>query len=1534
MHPNKNNKGNFRPPFMNQRAYYPENGYQNTVVNRQGMYMQPHMQQPQQGNMMQRGPPQQAPNHQLMTQQFQIQQQQQQQQQQQHLQQQQQQQQVAANPPNQQQQQAQQQPAMVMSSNGPVSGQQQGAGNSPATTEAAAGHTMYAAATGQPRVLYQQPHPYMAQMQYPHQYGVRMPGVPYQPAGAYVQYPTQHHQGGYPAQPVIFQQNQMRMSGPATNMFIPQNAQATAVPPIQTQSKPVVKERKNAIPIINPETKEVVKHTLSTTPNDTAADSKPKMSGIALEFKGKVTERLQRQSESHDHTNHVGAVSNEQMLPEHQSRPPVEPAQNVPAPAQLPAAAQVPAPVQPPVAEPAQPAPVEAPVEAVPPPAPVTVAPPPQLPDMSVPPPCFTQPPVEERVQVADPQESSLPVEDAMEVKPVPEEPVDTPVLEPEDPQQCEEKSVPAKDVPLAPVTAVEEVPEQREDVVVQNSVETHPTPEEVEPLEQPPQEPLKEPTPEPVNTEVVQKIEDEEPATAAQKNGEVEAEEPQVAAVEKPAAVVAPEVVVTAEEPTREVTTPISTEAQDEEEDVVEESHVDSNGRTVYNRSFMLSLRDSPLAKTSPTLPENLQMLKRSTGGGGGHGRSTSMMNTHTNDFSPMYMRGGGGMGGPNSASMVRIPSHGGGSMKGRSIGGPRKIIEAKASTTKALKTVENAWKPGGNGNIDETEKVLKNCRGILNKISPETQDRLQVQIKDLIFANEDKIQKLAELMQQKATFEKYFAPVYASIVQYIINSDPKKDNKNSISYRFKACIMSLCEKEFAKIKDEETSRKQAESALKKKLSKITDAKAREELQNEHDEKFRDKEKEARDKLMAEVEACKDEEKKAELQAEYDALEEKHRRKSVGLVTFYAQMYLKGIVVNKEVMRLFVTLVGDVAVHKSAEILCNLFVIVGAQLYRTADQKVRTEITNCVKHMKKQALSETHKRVKYMLLSATELYDNNFVAKHNAQKVTGPSTRAEVKTKMENEEIQINRDINNSTHNSGGDRGHHNRNSNDRGFRRGDRGSTGLVSSNTSNWDNLVSKDNPMKSGNQRPLKLPSSNSEEQKLGPSSNFMRWGRGSTGGGNTSQTRQPTKRIAPPPSITTTSRFATFGDDEDMDMDALTLRPNSGRSLDADKKNNNNSSSGKFSSPLQRAAESPAPKKTEPAPAPVKALSEEELKEKYKSSFDEYMNVRDVKEVATDVRTSITTANLPGYINFMLYNIIEARQSRLVLLQEAIPAALNHLASCKLAPESAIVKGFEPFMKEFDDNMCDLPKLGAIVADILSQLVNGNALSFEGAWTILKDDIFGGPDVLLLVVQRLTKLKGTVWMYSAFMKAGLDWTKIYDRMRPGAIYSKLASKEISFLFPIPLNKAEEIMGSCDVNMADRTEAKNFFIALVFPVLKDPTKEDGYALVEEEALADRFEVLLKLLTKDGKERGLDVELNMLFSMQALCALVGSGPNIAFLKDMFEDAQVTGLVSVAGFNEWSNSDETVEKEPHLGRCVTGTKTLIRDFHTRPNE
>jgi len=1530
---NKNNKANIQPPYMHTRPYYPENGYGGQNV-RGGMpYGAAQMPQGQQGAgvpmAMQRG---QQPNHQLFQQQF-IQQQHMQQQQQQ--QQQQQAQQQAGNPNQQQQppqQQPQQQQQMGMAGNGPVQGGQGGGAAAPTSDAPVIGMYpggQYVQMSQQPRGFIQpgingyQPHghAFVQRMPYPHQAYLQQP------------YPAQHHQGGM--QPG-FMLPGYRMPPAQANIFLPPGATAAAA--VQTaapQVKPVAKERKNAIKIINPNTNEEVKTPAVSGASDGAAAQPKVYSQAAIEMQRNIREKIQRQSESHDpQMNNVAPVPQEQVQPEQENHvavsAPVEAQQIVPA--------EQAAPV------PVQPAPsVEAPVvaEPAPAPAPAAVPAPTPIPDMSVPPPTFMQPPqqpcVEENVQVAEAMESALPVEEAKGVEPVREQAVEaTPVPElieevtpvAEEPE--EKSSARPKDTPVEPVAPVEEVvPKQSADPVPsQNSVELEPALEVVEAVEKPVEEPVKEASLEPKVVEEPLPVKESSPTIT--KDEVVPADTPsKTPVVEEPKAVETPEVVVTSENVASESVEAVSTPAlvEEEIEEVPEVDHRDSNGRLVYDRKFMLSLRETEFAKVPPTLPDNLHMLKRTAGGGGGHGghgRSSSMMNTQTHDFSPRYMSGGGGMGGIGSSSMVRIPhgQHHGGSMKGRSIGGVRKVIEAKVSTTKALKTVENAWKPGDNKNVSDKEKVLKILRGMLNKVSPETLDKLQVKIKDVIFENESMVEDCAELMQQKATLEKYFAPLYSSIVSFIIQSDPKREVKSSIAHRFKTHLLTLCDTEFRKIKDEETSRLKAEATLKQKLSKTTDAKVREDLQNAYDEKYKDKEKEARDKLMAEIDACKDEDKKKELQAEYDTLEEKHRRKSVGLVTFYGQLYLKNILQAAMVMKLIVKLAGDVHIHKSAEVLCSLFVVVGLNLYKTSDKTARKEIVQCVQEMKRQAQKEKDKRIKFMLLNVTELYDNNFVAKHKAQTVAGPSTKAEVKSKMENEELQIERNINNSTHNSGGN---FNRHSNDRGFRRGDRGSTGLVSGNTSNWD-TISKEGSSSASKPRPLKLVSTNSDELNLGPASGFSKWGRGSTGGGSSQQ--KPQLKISAPPSLKTSSRFgAAFGDDDDMDA----LRPG-GRN------NNRNilNRAGSTSSPFAKAA-SPAPvvKKPEPTPEPVEEVSDEKLAAKFNSCFEEYLNVRDLKEAAVDVRENIKVVNLAKYVNHMLCKLPSARSTAIKQLSEDLVNLLKHLSTSKLLTEEILKTAFQLFMNEYDDNVIDAPKLGDYVAEVIAQLVLAQVWSLTTVYEAVKE-AYEGKNLVLMVLKRLNEMNGKMYVWNMFLETKLTSKSLFNpRLGIDAVYEKLCKNGISFLLDLPYNNGDdkaavETIQKCGVNMAKREEAKNLMIACVLPVAAAAAAAKNAESISYE---DRFDAM-KLLSADSTpERLADIEMNAVFAMQAVCSMNSSNsPNIQLLADMFEDALACSLVSVDSFVRWSNSDE--EHEPNLGRCVTGTRPLIREFQVRDKE
>lgn len=140
-----------------------------------------------------------------------------------------------------------------------------------------------------------------------------------------------------------------------------------------------------------------------------------------------------------------------------------------------------------------------------------------------------------------------------------------------------------------------------------------------------------------------------------------------------------------------------------------------------------------------------------------------------------------------------------------------PRIVIKPSPVSDVELHKVKNAWKPAiptlTKKEVEDTEDdkdiacLLKNVRGILNKLTPQKYEKLLDQIKTLKIDTEEKLKRVIELIFEKAVDEPAFCIQYANLCKHLaslkvtkIEADTEKEVKLT------NLLLSTCQKEFEK--------------------------------------------------------------------------------------------------------------------------------------------------------------------------------------------------------------------------------------------------------------------------------------------------------------------------------------------------------------------------------------------------------------------------------------------------------------------------------------------------------------------------------------------------------------------------------------------------------------------------------------------------------------------------------------------------------------------------------------------------------------
>ncbi|XP_073976468.1 eukaryotic translation initiation factor 4G1 isoform X6 [Rhodnius prolixus] len=432
--------------------------------------------------------------------------------------------------------------------------------------------------------------------------------------------------------------------------------------------------------------------------------------------------------------------------------------------------------------------------------------------------------------------------------------------------------------------------------------------------------------------------------------------------------------------------------------------SPLNTDGKKVYDRDFLLEVRKNPLSTRKPDNhidPDVYRDKPHDAISSNNNNNNNNRRNVHaSNSMSlgnrgdnavPTFMRSsqsqrGGGFSNPLPYSQL-ISSKGGrgtggggggprmggggsmsGSMRDRdrmmkgggSFGGP--MTPYRGEEPQLHKTA-NSWKPARNqDNKDKsdeelkTEKLLKSVRGILNKLTPQKFETLLNHVLALPIDTNDRLTKVVHLVFSKAVDEPSFSKEYAELCRRLsLNKMPQQQQpqeqqgdqqqQQQHSASFRKLLLTKCQEEFEK--------------NKKDAGNI----------------------EARTK---EIDECTDSEKKKELKLLLEEEERRIRIKKVGLVRFIGELYKLKMLTNK-IMHGCINVLLDKIDEESLECLCKLLTTIGKELELLSDKKEFDQyFQKMLKLSQKGPDSLVSSRIRFMLQDVIELRLKNWVPRRD----------------------------------------------------------------------------------------------------------------------------------------------------------------------------------------------------------------------------------------------------------------------------------------------------------------------------------------------------------------------------------------------------------------------------------------------------------------------------------------------------------------------------------------------------------------------
>lgn len=373
-------------------------------------------------------------------------------------------------------------------------------------------------------------------------------------------------------------------------------------------------------------------------------------------------------------------------------------------------------------------------------------------------------------------------------------------------------------------------------------------------------------------------------------------------------------------------------------------------------------------------------------------------------------------------------------------------------------LNESKNAWKPQMlEAEVDtpeeerKTVELLKQFRSILNKITPENFTTLIEQLKTLNIDAVDILDKCISLVFEKAILEPSFGASYAQLCKEV--SDvfvvPLDESNNEQKAVFKKRLITQCQKEFEKHRDNEVVKNNAE-----RLKEIDDE--------------------------------KDDEKREELKSNFEMESYKIRRRAVGTVHFIGELY-KIDMLTSRTMQLCISHLLDPSMcsEETLECLCKLLTTIGKRLEKLSAKKI--DLSDCFATLTRLAGKKNpvgiSSRIRFMIQDLIELRLNHWTPR-KLQQVVKPMSMDEIKQQAAMEQY-----LKMETRERDGDRGQNNRSGFYQGGGSGNNKRGNIV--NEDGWSTQYSKSRPLKLDMNKIQILPSS--DDIVLGGVPSFQNFG---------------------------------------------------------------------------------------------------------------------------------------------------------------------------------------------------------------------------------------------------------------------------------------------------------------------------------------------------------------------------------------------------------------------------------------------------------
>ncbi|XP_037513259.1 eukaryotic translation initiation factor 4 gamma 1 isoform X4 [Rhipicephalus sanguineus] len=981
--------------------------------------------------------------------------------------------------------------------------------------------------------------------------------------------------------------------------------------------------------------------------------------------------------------------------------------------------------------------------------------------------------------------------------------------------------------------------------------------------------------------------------------------------------------------------------------------SPLNPEGRKQYDRQFLLMLQGEPMSLKKPFGLPNLDVIKDTAmqhklpdlprggpyqGGGqssmgGGPGGGAMGRGAHPEHlFMPPYARNG----------VARPPPGGGGggpgrrqSQPGRGGDKPKKVITLSSSLNQDVKlhAAQNAWKPSHKSAAEiadeeaaSAEELYRRVRGILNKLTPQKFQSLVEQVRNLEINSEERLNKVIDLVFEKALDEPNFSVPYANMCKHLAMFEvPIANDPEGRMVNFRKLLLLKCQKEFEK--DVSDDIRKAD-----RLKKIEEATS--------------------------------EEEKAKLMDELLDDEKKSKRRSLGNIRFIGELYNLNMLTAPIMFDCLRRLINSND-EDSLECLCKLLITIGKELDSAAAKgaqggKVNPKMQLDEYFRKMENIvkkREVSLRVVFMLQDVIDLRQRKWIPRRDENI---PKTIDQIHEEAQRE--QVNEELMRDSMprpKRGEDRRKGGRAGGGGGFEDG--------------WNTVPSK----KHVDFNKLKQISTKQTEMdtiQLGPGSRMSSWAKGSSGGGKSSS-QEPEGR---PPGAT--NRFSALADAPSYDSrrgaqrSTASSRESSRGRGGSQQQSPMPSSMGARKTPSQSrerdaalaavknitSANAPAAAAAAPAsshePEPASAredksrepdvvlrgpanMDEDTLKTRTEALVDQFLCNSDLPDAVQNVVELASPGNVHQFVSTAIAHTLERNPDARRLTGQL----LKELLKRKVFSLDVFTKGLHEVLEYGEDMELDIPKVWEYMAELVSPLfLDLLALQYLRDATEPLRPIGRAGRLAACVLAFLAKTLGEAAVVNMWRTAGLQWSHFLKPGEDAEAFAKAngvaftlggvpatpsagsgaptgrteggsaapppeLESQLNFLIRTKGAPSPTIIEWIESNLGDaQTKKPPFIRALVTAVAENAITllSDGNAELKEDLIKSYTDLLQKYLNHD-EER----ELQALYALQALVNRLEHPKGI--LVHLFNSFYDCDLISEDAFHRWSASEDLAEQE-----------------------